>query len=82
VELKVMVIPVLAKQLQSVLQDNRSGNDAGFRKIRTIIETTTNETPEDFWAKIHPYLKHDMFALCALDIAYNDLYAQKRKEIV
>jgi hypothetical protein len=51
VELKVMVIPVLAKQLQSVLQDNRSGNDAGFRKIRTIIETTTNETPEDFWAK-------------------------------
>jgi hypothetical protein len=46
VELKVMVIPVLAKQLQSVLQDNRSGNDAGFRKIRTIIETTTNETPE------------------------------------
>jgi L-alanine-DL-glutamate epimerase-like enolase superfamily enzyme len=37
-----------------------------------------NETPDDFYAKIYPYLKHDMFALCALDIAYNDLYARQK----
>ena len=49
-----------------------------LEKIRNIIESTTNETPEDFWAKIHPYLTHDMFALCALDMAYNDLYARKK----
>lgn len=51
---------------------------ADLNKIRTIIESTTDETPEMFWAKIHPYLKEDMFALCALDMAYNDLYARKK----
>lgn len=49
-----------------------------LEKIRSLIEATTNETPEDFWAKIHPHLKHDMFALCALDMAYNDLYARQK----
>ena len=49
-----------------------------LEKIRTLIEATTNETPEDFWAKIHGHLKHDMFALCALDMAYNDLYARQK----
>ena len=45
---------------------------------KEIIETTTDETPEVFWHKMHEYLKHDMFALCALDLAYNDLYARKK----
>jgi L-alanine-DL-glutamate epimerase-like enolase superfamily enzyme len=49
-----------------------------LNKILSIIESTTNETPEAFWAKIHPYLKEDMFALCALDMAYTDLYARKK----
>ena len=49
-----------------------------LEKIRTIIENTADETPEAFWSKIHPYLKDDMFALCALDMAYNDLYARKK----
>lgn len=49
-------------------------------KIRAIIESTDNETPEDFWTKVHPYLKDDMFALCALDMAYNDLYARKNEK--
>lgn len=51
---------------------------ADLNKIRSIIESTTDETPEVFWAKIHPYLKEDMFALCALDMAYTDLYARKK----
>ncbi|MGO4822728.1 MULTISPECIES: dipeptide epimerase [unclassified Flavobacterium] len=49
-----------------------------LNKIRSIIEACNDETPEDFWAKIHPYLKEDMFALCALDMAYTDLYARKK----
>jgi L-alanine-DL-glutamate epimerase-like enolase superfamily enzyme len=31
-----------------------------------------------FWTKIFPYLKDNLFALCALDNAYNDLYARKK----
>lgn len=49
-----------------------------LEKIRSVIETTAGESPEVFWTKIHSYLKNDMFALCALDIAYNDLYARKK----
>jgi L-alanine-DL-glutamate epimerase-like enolase superfamily enzyme len=49
-----------------------------LEKIRPLIQASTNETPEAFWSKIHPYLKEDMFALCALDMAYTDLYARKK----
>lgn len=51
---------------------------ADLENIRSLIENTTTETPEEFWTKVHPYLKDDMFALCALDLAYNDLYARKK----
>ncbi|MDW5288004.1 dipeptide epimerase [Formosa sp. PL04] len=47
-------------------------------KLKPIIEATTNETPEAFYAKMYPLLKHNMFALCALDLAFNDLYARKQ----
>jgi len=46
--------------------------------IKHIIESVKDKTPEDFWAFIFPHLKHNMFALCALDLAYNDLYARKK----
>ncbi|SFZ90314.1 L-alanine-DL-glutamate epimerase [Flaviramulus basaltis] len=46
--------------------------------IKTLIEATLNSTPEEFWKQMYPYLKHNMFALCALDLAYNDLYARKK----
>ena len=49
-----------------------------LENIRSLIENTTTETPEEFWNKVHSYLKDDMFALCALDLAYNDLYARKK----
>jgi L-alanine-DL-glutamate epimerase-like enolase superfamily enzyme len=49
-----------------------------LEKIRALIENTQDETPEEFWANIYPYLKQDMFALCALDMAYTDLYARKK----
>ncbi|CAM2998262.1 dipeptide epimerase [Flavobacterium frigoris] len=49
-----------------------------LNKIRSIIEDSDGETPEVFWNKMHFHLKEDMFALCALDMAYNDLYARKK----
>lgn len=49
-----------------------------LEKIIPFIESVTNETPEEFWIKAHQLLGDDMFALCALDIAYNDLYARKK----
>ena len=49
-----------------------------LEKIIPFIESITNETPEEFWDKAHPLLKNDMFSLCALDIAYSDLYARKK----
>nr|WP_309760842.1 dipeptide epimerase [Flavobacterium sp.] len=51
---------------------------ADLEKIRPLIEASTTDTPEEFWTKIHPYLQHDRFALCALDVAYHDWYARKR----
>lgn len=46
--------------------------------IKHLIEASKALSPDDFWNFIYPYLKNNMFALCALDIAYNDLYARKK----
>ena len=46
--------------------------------IKEEIELDLGESPEDYWDRIYPLLKDNMFALCALDIAYNDLYARKK----
>lgn len=47
-------------------------------KVKQIIESIEDKTPEDFWNIIYPHLKNNMFALSALDLAYNDLYAKKK----
>ena len=54
-----------------------------LEKIIPFIESVSPDsyrdvTPEEFWQKAHQFLQHDMFALCALDMAYNDLYARKQ----
>jgi L-alanine-DL-glutamate epimerase-like enolase superfamily enzyme len=49
-----------------------------IEQIRTLIETTSNETPDEFWNKISSHLAHNPFALCALDNAHHDLYARKK----
>ncbi len=51
-------------------------NDLSLHK--EFIEKFSDETPEEVWTKMVPLLKDNMFALCALDLAYNDLYARKR----
>ncbi|MCG9793244.1 dipeptide epimerase [Flavobacterium algicola] len=51
---------------------------ADLEAIRPQIENTANDTPKEFWHKMYNFLKADLFALCALDMAYNDLYARKK----
>jgi L-alanine-DL-glutamate epimerase-like enolase superfamily enzyme len=49
-----------------------------IKELEWIITENADLTPEAFWDKMYKHLKHDMFALCALDLAYNDLYARKK----
>jgi len=49
-----------------------------IEKIKPAIESVKNLSPEDFWNLLFPYFKDNMFALCALDLAYNDLFARKK----
>lgn len=44
---------------------------------RPFIESYTLDTPEAFWDEMYPRLKNNMFALCAIDLAAHDLYAQQ-----
>ena len=46
----------------------------------TAICALSTETPEEFWRKLYPLFKENLFALCALDIAYTDLYAKKKNK--
>ena len=62
--------PYYHKTLENMIQD--------LQNCKSIIENDTQETPEEFWDKMYPHLKEDMFSLCALDLAYNDLYARKK----
>jgi L-Ala-D/L-Glu epimerase len=44
--------------------------------VRTKIENTDLQDPEAFWGQMQPLLAHNPFALCALDMAANDLYGK------
>ncbi len=45
---------------------------------KSFIQSLSNATPDEFWNKLQPIFKNNMFALCALDMAFNDLYARKK----
>ena len=47
-------------------------------KVKSFVEANSEASPELFWSQMYPLLKDNMFALCALDIAFNDLYARKK----
>ena len=51
-----------------------------LEKVKPIIEKNNGSTPEIFWKELHTSLKDNLFALCALDVAYTDLYARKHKQ--
>ena len=43
-----------------------------------LIESGSDLTPDEFWIRMHSKLPDNMFALCALDMAFHDLYARKK----
>jgi L-alanine-DL-glutamate epimerase-like enolase superfamily enzyme len=49
-----------------------------LERLRPVIEAVGDVTPEEFWRIMHPHLADNAFALCALDVAYHDLYARKK----
>jgi L-alanine-DL-glutamate epimerase-like enolase superfamily enzyme len=51
-----------------------------LEKIRPLIEKYTDCKPPIFWNEMQMHLKDNLFALCALDVAYTDLYARKKKQ--
>lgn len=48
-----------------------------LEQIEPLIADSGGMHPEEFWEKMRTQLSQNMFALCALDLAYNDLYARK-----
>lgn len=48
-----------------------------LKQLEPLIAESSGMPPEEFWEKMKTQLSKNMFALCALDLAYNDLYARK-----
>ena len=49
-----------------------------IKENEAFIKSLSNEEPSIFWEKLQPIFKENMFALCALDMAFNDLKARKK----
>lgn len=47
-----------------------------LESIRPRIESAALNSPEEFWEQMHLLLSTTPFALCALDVAANDLYGK------
>lgn len=48
--------------------------------IKGIVEKSELTTPEELWERIYPELQSNTFALCALDVAVNDLWGKINKK--
>lgn len=48
-----------------------------LEQLEPVITDSSGMAPDEFWEKMRTQLSLNMFALCALDLAYNDLYAKK-----
>lgn len=52
---------------------------ANLEVVKQLVETSDlSDMPADFWLKASLLLKGNMFALCALDQAYHDLYTKSK----
>jgi L-alanine-DL-glutamate epimerase-like enolase superfamily enzyme len=50
---------------------------AALERVRADLERTTLEDPVTLWQQLHPKLKDNPFAQCALDQAAHDLWGKK-----
>ncbi|MDP2058421.1 MAG: dipeptide epimerase [Flavobacteriaceae bacterium] len=48
-----------------------------LKNAAVLLETAVLYNPEDFWVKSERLLHNNYFALCALDMAFNDWYARR-----
>ncbi|OBX26175.1 L-alanine-DL-glutamate epimerase-like enolase superfamily enzyme [Gelidibacter algens] len=48
-----------------------------LEQLEPLIAKSSGMPPDEFWEKMLSQLPNNKFALCALDLAYNDLYARK-----
>jgi L-Ala-D/L-Glu epimerase len=51
-----------------------------LEKVKSIISNLGEATPEEFWLQMKPFFEHNFFALCAIDVAYNDWYAKRKQQ--
>ena len=51
-----------------------------IKNVEDKIIRSSNCVPDIFWEELAVPLKSNMFALCALDMAFNDLYARKKEK--
>jgi len=51
-----------------------------IKKNTAFIASLSAEKPTAFWQKLQPIFKDDLFALCALDMAFNDVFARKQNK--
>ncbi|MGH2643110.1 MAG: mandelate racemase/muconate lactonizing enzyme family protein, partial [Chitinophagaceae bacterium] len=48
--------------------------------VRSLLKKYSLQEPEQFWSDLYSSLQHNLFALCALDMAAWDLYAKIRNK--
>lgn len=48
-----------------------------IQRVNYVVKENIHKTPEQLWAVTFPYLKNDLFALCALDMAMHDLHGRR-----
>jgi L-alanine-DL-glutamate epimerase-like enolase superfamily enzyme len=53
---------------------------AVIQQNESFIKSLSKEDPSVFWQKLKPLFTENMFALCALDMAFNDLSARKQNK--
>ncbi|MFD0977271.1 dipeptide epimerase [Salinimicrobium gaetbulicola] len=55
------------------------GMSRDIMQVKDLLNENIHKTPEEIWEITRPFLKHNSFAQCALDMAVHDLYGQKQK---
>ena len=64
--------PYYHKTLENMVQD--------LLGCKSEIESSSDLSPDEFWRKMRSQLSDNMFALCAIDIAFHDLCARKKEK--
>ena len=64
--------PYYHKTIENMAQD--------LLNCRGIIESSSDLEPGEFWMRMHSLLPDNMFSLCALDVAFHDLHARKKRK--